>query len=196
MESTTSSEPLSLPAQVAAELDDFDQVIQTHWPHVFRFALVSVRDRDVAQTIAQDCFVKAYGARGSFRGDASVSTWLLRIAVNLIRDYGRNLRLQFWKRAAVSSVDPAAIEGWIAGKEASPEERTLLREQIEAVWRSAEVLSPRQREVFLLRFVEDLDLSEIASVTGLTVGSVKTHLHRAVGTLKQRLGDKYASSIL
>lgn len=193
MESTTSSEPLSLPAQVAAELDDFDRVIQTHWPHIFRFALVSVRDRDVAQTIAQDCFVKAYGARVSFRGDASVSTWLLRIAVNLIRDYGRNLRLQFWKRAAMSSVDPAAIESWIAGKEASPEERTLLRERIEAVWRSTEILSARQREVFLLRFVEDLDLSEIASVTGLTLGSVKTHLHRAVGALKQRLGDKYAS---
>lgn len=193
MESTTSSEPLSLPAQVVAELDDFDRVIQAHWPHIFRFALVSVRDRDVAQTIAQDCFLKAYGARASFRGDASVSTWLLRITVNLIRDYGRNRSLQFWKRAAMSSVEPVAIEEWISRKEASPEDRALLRERIEAVWRTTETLSARQREVFLLRFVEDLDLLEIASITGLTLGSIKTHLHRAVAAMKQRLGGKHAS---
>jgi RNA polymerase sigma-70 factor, ECF subfamily len=192
MESTTSSEPLTLQAPIAAELDDFDKVIQTHWPNVFRFALVSVRDRDVAQTIAQDCFLKAYRARASFRGDASVGTWLLRIAVNLIRDYGRNQTLQFWKRAAMSSVEPMAIEAWFVGKEPSPEHRTLLQERIVAVWRSTEILSVRQREIFLLRFVEELDLSEIASVTGLTLGSVKTHLHRAVGILKKRLGDNHA----
>lgn len=193
MESTTSSEPLSLPAPVAAELDNFDGVIQAHWPHVFRFALVSVRDHDVAQTIAQDCFLKAYRARASFRGDASVSTWLLRIAVNLIRDHGRNRRLQFWRRAAKCSVEPLAIAGWIAAREGSPEEQTLLQERIGSIWRSIDVLSSRQREVFLLRFVEELELPEIASVTGLTVGSVKKHLHRAVGALRQRLGGKHAS---
>jgi RNA polymerase sigma-70 factor, ECF subfamily len=195
MESTTSSEALTLHAQVAAELDDFDKVIQTHWTHIFRFALVSVRDRDVAQTITQDCFLKGYRARVSFRGDASVRTWLLRIAVNLIRDYGRNQTLQFWKRAALSSVRPKAIEAWTVEKEASPEERTLLQERIEAVWRSTEILTARQREIFLLRFVEELDLTEIASVTGLTLGSVKTHLHRAVGALRQRLGDKHAPNL-
>jgi RNA polymerase sigma-70 factor (ECF subfamily) len=177
------------------ELDDFDQVIRTHWPHIFRFALASVRDRDVAQTIAQDCFLKAYRARVSYRGDASVTTWLLRIAVNLIRDYARNQRLQFWKRAAMSSVDAMAIETWTIGKEASPEERTLLQERIETVWRGTEILTARQLEIFLLRFVEELELSEIASVTGLTLGSVKKHLHRAIGALRQRLGDKHAPNL-
>jgi RNA polymerase sigma-70 factor, ECF subfamily len=192
MESTTNAAPMSLPAQIVAELEDFDSVIQAHWPHVFRFALVSVRDRDTAQTITQDCFLKAYGARASFRGDASVSTWLFRITVNLIRDHARNRSLQFWKHAAMFSVEPTAVEGWISRKEASPEDRTLLRERIEAVWRHTNNLSARQREVFLLRFVEDLDLLEIASITGLTLGSVKTHLHRAIAAVKQRLGDEHA----
>jgi RNA polymerase sigma-70 factor (ECF subfamily) len=192
MESTTSSEPLSLPAPFAGELEDFDKVIQVHWAHVFRFAIASVRDRDVAQTITQDCFLRAYRARFSFRGEASVGTWLLRITINLIRSHARNRALQFWKRISTSSLEPRAIEEWIAGKEDSPEERTLIRERIEAVWRCTEILTARQREIFLLRFVEDLELPEIASATGLTLGSVKTHLHRAVGTLRQRLGDRYA----
>jgi RNA polymerase sigma-70 factor, ECF subfamily len=108
----------------------------------------------------------------------------------LIRDHGRNQSLRFWKRAEMFSVQPAAIQDWISRKEASPEDRALLRERVEAVWRQTETLSARQREVFLLRFVEDLDLPEIACVTGLTRGSVKTHLHRAVAAMKQRLGDK------
>src|SRR5436309_3265103 len=80
------------------ETRDFDAVVHLYWPRVFRFALASLRDRDAAEALTQDCFLHAYKAWERFRGESSIQTWLMRIAVNLVRDAGRNRRLQFWKR--------------------------------------------------------------------------------------------------
>jgi RNA polymerase sigma factor (sigma-70 family) len=60
----------------------------------------------------------------------------------------------------------------------------LAKEQVETIWKAAGKLSERQRTVFLLRFVEDMDLLEIAAVTGMKEGTVKTHLFRAVQSLR------------
>ena len=86
-----------MPATVenSKELEDFEAVVRLYWPKVFRFLLASLRDRDAAESLAQDCFWKAYRARKSFRGDSSLSTWLMRIAANLVRDHFRNRRLAF-----------------------------------------------------------------------------------------------------
>jgi RNA polymerase sigma-70 factor (ECF subfamily) len=73
----------------AAELDDFEAVLRVYWPRVLRFVLASVRDHDLAQSITQDCFLRAYRAREQFRGGASLQNWLLQIAVNLVRDHTR-----------------------------------------------------------------------------------------------------------
>src|SRR5258708_15241607 len=81
----------------ACQIQDFDAVVRLHWPRVFRYALASLRDREAAESLAQDCFLRAYKGRERFRGDSSLTTWLLQIAVNLVRDHARNRRLQFWK---------------------------------------------------------------------------------------------------
>ena len=172
----------------AADLEDFDQMVRLYWPRVFRFAVASLRDRDAAGSIAQDCLVKAYRTRHTFRGDCSVSTWLMQIAVNLLRDYSRNRRMQFWKRAEASALDLSAVSQSIADRGASPEGKALAKEQVEAVWNATEKLPQKQRTVFLLRFVEDMDLLEIASATGLKEGTVKTHLFRATEAIRRRLG--------
>src|SRR5678815_4201602 len=89
----------------AEELQDFDRVVHLYRPVVFRFILASLRDRDDAESLTQDCFLKAFRYRAQFRGDASVKTWLMQIAANLVRDLARNRRFQFWKRAR-SNADP------------------------------------------------------------------------------------------
>jgi RNA polymerase sigma-70 factor, ECF subfamily len=172
----------------AADLADFDQMVRLHWPRVFRFALASLRDKDAALSIAQDCFVRAYSARRTFRGDCSVNTWLMQIAVNLVRDYGRNRRIQFWKRAQASALDLETVSRSIADRSSSPEGKALAKEQVEAVWSATEKLPEKQRTVFLLRFVEDMDLLEIAAATGLKEGTVKAHLFRATEAIRRRLG--------
>jgi RNA polymerase sigma-70 factor (ECF subfamily) len=172
----------------SGELGDFEAVVRLHWPRVFRFALASLRDRHAAETLAQDCFFKAYRARDGFRGDASVGTWLMQIAVNLIRDHSRDRRLQFWKRARLTAVDLDIAGRWIPDGGVSPEDAALMEERVKAVWAATGALSERQRTVFLLRFVEDMDLLEIAAATGLKEGTVKAHLFRAVQAVRERVG--------
>jgi RNA polymerase sigma-70 factor (ECF subfamily) len=190
MDQTAASELIAASmAGPAVELQDFDRVVQLYWPRVFRFVLASVRDRDTAQTLTQDCFWRAYRNRNRFRGDSSVNTWLMHIAVNLIRDFSRNRRLQFWRRTLSSSVDARMISDCIAHRDLSPEKTALVKEQVEAVWAATDSLSERQRTVFLLRFVEDMDVLEIAAVTGLTEGAVKVHLFRAMKAVRKRIGS-------
>jgi RNA polymerase sigma-70 factor (ECF subfamily) len=171
----------------AAPLEDFDTVVRLYRPKVFRFILASMRERDAAENLTQECFVKAYQARGKFRGEASVSTWLMQIAVNLVRDYCSNSRLKFWRHTMRSGVDVSAAGEWIEDRGTSPEAAAVARQRVAAVWQAAEKLPERQRTVFLLRFVEDMDVLEIASVTGMAEGTVKTHLFRGLQAVRDRI---------
>jgi RNA polymerase sigma-70 factor (ECF subfamily) len=163
-----------------------DAIVAMYEQRVFRFHLVSVRDRDVAQTLTQDTFVRAWNARSSFRGDCAISTWLMRIALNLVRDHTRTDRFRFWKRVSETAVDVSDISSHVPHRDSSLESRLIANEQLTLVWESVAQLSERQRNVFLLRFLEEMELSEIASVTGLPVSTVKTHLYRALATIRAR----------
>jgi RNA polymerase sigma-70 factor (ECF subfamily) len=163
---------------------DFDAVVREYRPRIFRFALASLRDRDAAETVTQDCFLKAHRAWDQFRGDAAVHTWLMQIAVNLVRDVARSRRFQFWKRA---DFDVAAV--WIRDRGASPEEQAAARERVAAVWEVVSGLSERQRTVFLLHFMEGLTPAEIETATGITRAAIKVHLFRAVHAVRQKLGN-------
>jgi RNA polymerase sigma-70 factor (ECF subfamily) len=169
----------------ALEIEDFERLVEQYRTRVFRFVFASVRDMDVAETLTQDCFWNAYRHRGAFRGNCSVHTWLMRIAVNLVRDHARNRRFQFWKKAQRAHNEE--IQDW-PDRGISPEEKAAVNEQVRAVWEATKTLSEKQRTVFLLRFVEDLDIPEIAQSTGLSENAVNVYLFRAVRGIRKRLG--------
>ena len=170
----------------ASESGNFDEVVQLCWPRVFRFVLVSVRDAGEAENLTQDCFCRAYRAWSRFRGDASVDTWLMHIAANVIRDFFRNRRLQFWRRAP--SVDAAEIDNSMIERGRSPEANAVIQQQVRDIWAATEILPLKQRTAFVLRFVDEMELSEVAKVMGVSEGAVKTHLFRAVHAVRKRLG--------
>jgi len=172
------------------ELGDFDSLVRRYRPRIFRFLLASLRDRASAENLTQDCFVRAYRARGQFRGAANPGTWLMQIAANLLRNHMSNGRLKFWRRALRTGLDLADLREWIPDRHASPEELALAKEQVQAMWKAVGRLSERQRTVFLLRFVEDLDLLEIAAITGMKEGTVKAHLFRALQSVRARLEER------
>jgi RNA polymerase sigma-70 factor (ECF subfamily) len=95
--------------------------------------------------------------------------------------------LQFWQRTKIHSVDLDDASNWLPSNESSPEEQASARERVRLIWRIVDNLPERQRTVFLLRFVEDLEISEIAEVADLNVGTVKAHLHRALGRVRAEL---------
>jgi len=168
-------------------LNDFDSLVRLHRPRIFRFILASLRNRETAENLTQDCFVKAYQARERFRGASSAGTWFMKIAANLVRDHESSSRLKFWRRMLHSTADVADIGNSIPDRQQSPETLALFQEQVQAIWAAAAILPARQRTVFLLRFVEDMDLLEIAEVTGMKEGTVKTHLFRALQSVRARL---------
>src|ERR1041385_8244779 len=122
-------------------IEDFDAMVETHRPRVFRFALASLRDRDLAESVTQDCFVNAHRAWSSFRGAASIQTWLMQIAVNLVRDVTRSRRLQFRKRAQASIVDLDDASNWVRDCAPSPEDQAETRQRVAAIWSVVEGLS-------------------------------------------------------
>ncbi len=167
---------------------EFAQMVATLRPQIYRFLLASTRDPDLAETLTQDCFLKAHRNWSSFRGESTALTWLMRIAINLEKDHWRNRRLQFWRQTRTNAVDLDEASEWLPSGERSAEQQLLAREQVKKVWKAVEGLSKRQRTVFLLRFVEELELSEIAAATGLSEGTVKAHLSRAVARVRAEVG--------
>lgn len=177
-----------LPARAAGEADaDVGEWMRLYQGRIYRYVLFATRDEDTAQSLTQDCFLRAHTARASFRGECAVSTWLMRIAVNLVRDHQRIVKLRFWKKAAM--LDAAEMSDRLPDGVSSAESRLIASERVAEVWRVVETLSARQRDVFLLRFVEELELPEIAEATQMNVNTVKSHLYRALALVKQQVGE-------
>ena len=151
--------------EIAAQ--EFARIVESHRPQIFRFLLASMRDVDLAETLTQECFLKAHRNWSHFRGDSSAMTWLMRIAINLQKDHWRNRRMQFWRHTRTNAVDLDEASEWLPSGERTAEQQMLAREQVAQVWKAVEGLSERQRTVFLLRYVEERELSEIAQATGL-----------------------------
>jgi RNA polymerase sigma-70 factor (ECF subfamily) len=190
MAACTQLEPMTMATANEIAAQEFERVVATHRTQIFRFLLASTRDVDLAETLTQDCFLKAHRNWSSFRGESSAMTWLMRIAINLQKDHWRNRRMQFWRQTRTNAVDLDEASDWLPSGERSAEQKMLAREQVAHVWRAVENLSERQRTVFLLRYVEDMELKEIAQATGLGEGTVKAHLSRALGRVRAELGGK------
>ena len=173
----------------------FDGIVLANQQRIFRVLYSLVRDRDTADTLTQECFLRAYQKRQTFRGEASLTTWLVRIATNLARDHARSRRLAFWRQLFAAQPDERGDQrpAEIKDPAPSPERALLAREQLKSVWAVMEQLPRQQRTVFSLRFAGEMSLREIADVMDLEIATVKAHLFRAVAAVKRRVGGGEAS---
>ena len=176
-----------LPAPTVSDAGGVEEWMRLYRGRVFRYILFATRDEDVAESLTQDCFLRAHTAQASFRGECAMSTWLMRIAVNLVRDHQRSMKLRFWKRAAM--LDASEMSDRLPDTQSSTEHRLIAQERVATVWRAVETLSERQRSIFLLRFVEELELPEIAEAMLMNVNTVKSHLYRALSVVKRQVGE-------
>ena len=176
--------------KTASELDNVEELDRVYRPRLLRYVAFATGDQDLAETIVQDCLLKAYNARASFRGDCSVSTWLTHIATNLIRDHLRTRKFQFWRHVQKTAPDLTEVRSLVPSGESSPERQLLARERAIQVTRALDTLSEKQRTVFMMRFIEEMDLKEICDATGMQINTVKTHLHRAVKAVRAQVGGE------
>jgi RNA polymerase sigma-70 factor (ECF subfamily) len=166
---------------------EFSLVAEANRPRIFRFLMASMRNLDLAETLTQECFLQAHRNWSRFRGDSSPLTWLMCIAMNQQKDYWRSRRMQFWRQANSKSVDMNVASEQVPSEDRSPEQRLLARERVGQLWKIVDGLSKRQRTVFLLRYAEEWEFSEIARTTGLKEATVKAHLSRAVARVRMEM---------
>ena len=174
--------------------DGFDEIVKRHQRRVYRILFVLLKDADAAGTLTQECFLRAYRKRASFRGECRIETWLIRIAVNLARDYGKNRRIRFWRKLIGLEETEASADRprQFPSSQPSPERVLLAREQLAAVWTTVASFSQQQRAIFLLRFAEEMPLAEIAEVLQLKVGTIKAQLFRATAKLRETVRRNHA----
>jgi RNA polymerase sigma-70 factor (ECF subfamily) len=149
----------------------FSTLVRRYQDRVYRFILRMVGSHDEALELTQDAFVKAWQALPGWQPEAQFQTWLFRIASNTATD---SLR----RRKVVEFV--ALEEDYeIAGGSADPEAQLQAKQQMRALDAALKRLPHEQREIVLLRELEDMSYSEISAALGISEGTVKSRLARA-----------------
>jgi RNA polymerase sigma-70 factor, ECF subfamily len=180
----------------AGDRSAFAAVIQRHNQRLYRVARGIVRDDSEAEDIVQETYVKAFARLGAFRGEAKLSTWLTRIAVNEALDRLRSRKPEVDLRLVDgpgAKLDDAAFA--LTAAPASPEQ-SAARSEIRGLVESAvDALPETFRIVFVMRDIEEMSIDETAAHLGLKPETVKTRLHRARRLLRDRLEDTLAAAL-
>jgi RNA polymerase sigma-70 factor (ECF subfamily) len=158
--------------QYIVEMDPYtlENLMKEYGQDVWNFAFLLCKKYDMADDITQDVFLQAYRHVTSFRGEASIKTWLLKITRNITYNY-RN----------TSYIRKVLLVDWVqrTGKHPSAEDAFLETEWANEVWKSVFDLPTNYREVIMLDAKHQLSISEIANVLGIAEGTVKSRLFRA-----------------
>lgn len=173
----------------------FRELIRTYQTDVFNLVFRMLANKEEAEDLAQEVFVTVFKAIDGFRGDSKLSTWLYRIAVNHCKNRFKYLaRRQYNAQQPLDEVSERAMTGRDGGAtvtlqaQISRPDRMMEGLQLEqAIQQEIAGLDQDQRMLIILRDVQGLSYQEIASIAQLPEGTVKSRLHRARMTLKDRL---------
>ena len=165
----------------------FDLLVRKYQHRIVALIGRYVPDWSECQDVAQEAFLRAYRALGSFRGDAQFYTWLHRIAVNT----AKNHLVANGRRPPTDDIDVADAEQYDSGirlRDNDTPERELMRQQMEqTVMRAVEALPEELRTAITLREVEGLSYEEIAARMDCPIGTVRSRIFRAREAIEQEL---------
>ncbi|HEU5153196.1 MAG TPA: sigma-70 family RNA polymerase sigma factor [Gemmatimonadales bacterium] len=169
----------------------YRELIRRYERPVFSLVLRMVRDRQLAEDLSQETFIKALNAIGSYRPEYKFSSWIFKIANNAAIDHLRRRELDTLSLdGAPHAATPEEIEATalqVGNKGETPLEELEARELGSAIERAIAQLRPEYRACILLRHVEGLAYEEIAQSLDLPLGTVKTYIHRARHELRDLL---------
>ena len=164
----------------------FAQLIEEHSAKMISLAWRLVGQREDAEEIAQEAFLRLYKSLATFRGESRVGTWLYRTTTRLAIDHLRREKLKrkvfFFCNNDAQQFDPLEF---VADPGASPQDQLLAEERAVRMQQVLNRLPARQKAVFVLRHLEGLSLKEIAATLEVEEGTVKAHLHRAISLFRK-----------
>lgn len=180
-----STEDTLLAAARRGDEQAISEIYDNYFPPIYNFIRLRVEDRNIAEDMASEVFVKLIAAlRGQTAPRYSLRGWLFRVARNLLHDHYGN----------AERFSTEALEEWIpASHENDPEIEFIRTVSMERAQNALRMLVAEQQEVLILRFGQQLNLQETADIMGKNVGAIKQLQFRAVNTLRQILGEWQAA---
>jgi RNA polymerase sigma-70 factor, ECF subfamily len=155
----------------------FERMVREHQNRVFALGLALTGNRQDAEEVAQDTFLRAYRALVTYAPtrirDLKQKAWLHQIALNVVRNRARGKKLRV---VELNGSEPDHASG--------PEDDVVLRAEMDAMAYRVACLPPRYRDAVVLRHVQELSYAEAAEVLGQPVGTVKSNVHRGLQMLK------------
>lgn len=173
----------------------FRTIMERHNRRLYRVARTLLRDDAEAEDVVQEAYLRAFTALSSFRGDASLATWLTRITLNEALGRKRKQR----PTVGLDTVDAMQESGAqiirFPNMSSDPERSTAQREIQKILEASIDALPEPFRVVFVMREIEEMSIEETAGFLGIRPETVKTRLHRARRLLRETLEGRLASTL-
>ncbi|SEH82116.1 RNA polymerase, sigma subunit, SigX [Halobacillus karajensis] len=160
----------------------FDELYENYHHDLFQFLLYMVKDRDLAEDLVQDVYVRVMKSYDSFNRRSSEKTWLFSIARHVAIDY---FRKQKRKRNRIMEFFDWNEKGeQIQDHQKLPEEIAIQKDEVQEVYRALDECTVDQKSVLILRYIQCMSIKETAEILGWSESKVKTTQHRAVKALK------------
>lgn len=167
----------------------FEEIV-THFQHrLFQVCYRMLGNTAEAEDIAQEAFVRAYVNLDTFDVKRKFSTWLYRIATNLCIDRIRKKKPDYYLDAEVPGTEGLDMYSQIASDRELPEEEVEKMEMQDRIQYEISRLPDKYRTIIILRYMEELQLQEIADILEIPLGTVKTRVHRGREALRQQMGS-------
>lgn len=174
----------------------FNEMVGRYWDRIYGMVHQLLRNQQDAEEVTQDAFIRAHRGLANFRGEAAFSTWLYQIATNL----ARNRYWYWWRRKRDKTVsfdqpvgedNDTPLSEVFATEMDTPGDITVTQELVDHIAFGMEKISPKHREVLILRNVKNMAYEEIAEVLGISVGTVKSRIARARESLREAIGKDF-----
>ena len=173
--------------------DEFERLYETYHHSLFQFLFYMVRNRQIAEELVQEVYIKVFNSHSSFKGESSEKTWLYSIARHVGVDWIRSQNRK--KRKFLGIFELSEKEFQIKDDEPLPEEIIIEKEEMKEVYKSLRKCSLDQQQVIILRYIQSLSISETAMILGWTESKVKTTQHRAIKALQEYLNGSHYSDL-
>ncbi len=164
--------------------DEFERLYENYHHSLFQYLFYMVRDKEAAEELVQEVYIKVFHSFQTFEGKSSEKTWLYSIARHVGIDWIRKQNRK--KRKWLGLIGPLSKED-IRDPSPLPDEIVSTKDEVKIVYEAMEDCTPDQRQVLVLRYVEALSIKEAAEILGWSESKVKTTQHRAVKKLKDIL---------